>query len=435
MPASPPAERIVITREHALAVNRDVYYGHGKLEVLPKIAVRSLADIAAVYTPGAAYSVREIIERPAAQSELTARDNTIAVVTDGTAVLGLGNTGPGPAMPVMEGKAAMFKLLVGIDALALCLQVRDGAHLVDVMQALEPSVGGFNLEDVAAPTCFEVMRELRARLSIPVLHDDQYGTATVVIAALINAWKVTGRGAAEQRVVVNGAGAAATATVDLLQAVGVGDIIVHDKDGIVHRHREYPHPHLRHLAETTNAAVVRGGLADAMRGADVFIGLSVADQVSGEMIASMHERPIVLAMANPVPEVMPEIALAAGALIVGTGRYDYPNQCNNVLAFPGLMRGALDTRAHELSRRMCLTAAAAIAADVPENDLSPTCIVPSPLSATLYPAVAEATARAAVEQGLARVVPAPGAVADNTRRLRALVARRQRSLDDILQNP
>ncbi len=380
--------RFRISPEAALAATRDVIYGHGKLEVLPKIAVDSLEDIATIYTPGAGFAVREIVDRP----------------------------------------AVMFKLLVGIDSLSLCVEARDADHLVDVMCALEPNFGGYNLEDVAAPRCFEVMRRLRERLPIPVLHDDQYGTATVVSAALMNAMKVTGREAADQRVVVNGAGAAATATVDLLLTLGVGDIIVHDRDGIIDRRGGYAERHLESLAQSTNADNLSGGLIEAMRGADVFIGLSVADQVTTEMVRSMAPGPIVLALANPVPEIMPEAALAGGAAIVATGRYDYPNQCNNVLAFPGLLRGALDTQAREVDQAMCLAAARAIAAEVSEADLAPDRIVPTPLSETLYPAVAESTARAAVQSGAARRDPGPGRVAENTRRLRALVARRQSDL-------
>jgi malate dehydrogenase (oxaloacetate-decarboxylating) len=420
--------KIKVTAEAALAFNRDVYYGHGKLEVLPKVAVRKLKDIATVYTPGAGFAVREIVARPEALSEQTAKDNMIAVVTDGSAVLGLGNVGPRAAAPVMEGKAVMFKLLVGIDSIALNVEARDGAHLVDIMCALEPSFGGYNLEDVRAPVCFDVMNELKRRLPIPVLHDDQYGTATVVTAALMNAWKVTGRDPRQQRIVVNGAGASGTATVDLLLAYGVGDIVVHDKDGIVHAGRDYPEPHRRWLAGRTNRENRVGGLVEAMRGADIFVGLSVAGQVTSRMVASMAPAPIVLALANPIPEIMPEEARAGGAVIVGTGRYDYPNQCNNVLGFPALLRGALDTKAREINHAMCLAAAAAIASDVSDDKLSPECIVPTPLSTTLYPRAAEAAARAAVASGVARLDPGAGWVESNTRHLRELVSRRQRSL-------
>ncbi|MEA2779492.1 MAG: hypothetical protein QOK29_1036 [Rhodospirillaceae bacterium] len=409
-------------------MNRDVYYGHGKLEVLPKIAVNSLLDIARIYTPGAGFAVREIVDRPEALGELTAKDNTIAVVTDGTAVLGLGNVGPRAAAPVMEGKAVMFKLLVGIDSLPLCVAARDADHLVDIMTALEPSFGGYNLEDVAAPSCFEVMRKVEERLSIPVLHDDQYGTATVVLAALMNATKVLGRDLSNERVVVNGAGASATATIDLLQRFGVGEIVVHDRAGIICLGRDHGHAHLDNLARTTNPEKLRGGLADAMRGANIFVGLSVANQASGDMIRSMARNPIVLALANPIPEIMPEEASAAGAAVIGTGRYDYDNQCNNVLGFPGLLRGALDTKARRISQGMCIAAAKVIAAEVPESSLAPNRIVPSPLSDTLYPAVAEATAQAAMAEGLAQVQREPGWVAENTRRLRSLVAHRQRGL-------
>lgn len=424
--------KINVTREAAIAVNRDSYYGHGKLEILPKVTVSSIEDIATLYTPGVGHAVRDIAADAEALHELTSKDNTVAVVTDGTAVLGYGAVGPRAGAPVMEGKAIMFKMLAGIDSIALCVDARDGDHLVDIMCALEPSFGGYNLEDVSAPTCFHVMKELERRLPIPVLHDDQYGTATVITAALTNAFKVTGREPADQRVVVNGAGAAGTATIDLLRTMGIGDIIVNDVDGILRRGVAYRHAHWEELAKQTNAEARQGALAEAMRGADVFIGVSKADLVSGDMVASMAPHPIVFTLANPVPEVMPEISLAAGAAVIATGRYDYPNQCNNVIGFPGLLRGALDTRAKRISPEACLAAAKAIAADVPDADLRPDRIVPTPLSATLYPAVAEATARAIVAQGDARFDPGAGWSAENTRRLRGLVAERQAELSRII---
>ncbi|QEX19069.1 NAD-dependent malic enzyme 4 [Hypericibacter terrae] len=421
--ASPP-----VTKEAALAFGRDVYYGHGKIEILPKVAVHSLQDMAVAYTPGVGHAVREVQARPEALSELTAKDNLVAIVTDGTAVLGFGNAGPRAALPVMEGKATMFKLLAGIDCFPLCIQARDAAHLIDILEALEPGFGGYNIEDVAAPACFEVVRQLEQRVAIPAMHDDQYGTATVIAAGLINALKVTGRAAGDIRVVVNGIGAAGTATIDMLQALGVGEITAHDKAGIIYRGGDYPHEHWRRMAETTNRDRLQGDLATAMRGADVFIGVSVANQVTPEMVRSMARGPIVFGLANPEPEIRPDAALAAGAAIVASGRFDFPNHCNNVLAFPALMRAALDTKTRRVSREMCLAASRAIAAEVPDAELAPDLILPSPLSATLYPNVAEAVAREAVKQGLARVDPGVGAVAAKTAHLRRLVQERQRSL-------
>ncbi|MGH6881032.1 NAD(P)-dependent malic enzyme [Hypericibacter sp.] len=421
--ASPP-----VTKEAALAFGRDVYYGHGKIEILPKVAVHSLADMAVAYTPGVGHAVREIQARPEALSELTAKDNLVAIVTDGTAVLGFGNAGPRAAAPVMEGKATMFKLLAGIDCFPLCIQARDAAHLIDILEALEPGFGGYNIEDVAAPACFEVVRQLEQRVDIPAMHDDQYGTATVIAAGIINALKVTGRAAKDIRVVVNGIGAAGTATIDMLQALGVGEITAHDKAGILYRGGSYAHEHWRRIAETTNPDRLQGDLAAAMRGADVFIGVSVANQVTPEMVRSMARGPIVFGLANPEPEIRPDVALAAGAAIVASGRFDFPNHCNNVLAFPALMRAALDTKTRRVSREMCLAASRTIAAEISDAELAPDLILPSPLSATLYPNVAEAVAREAVKQGLARVDPGVGAVATKTAHLRRLVHERQRSL-------
>ena len=411
--------------EASLRVLREPYVGHGKLEVLPKVVVRDLDDIALLYTPGVGYAVREILARPEALGELTGRDNTIAVVSDGTAVLGLGRAGPRAALPVMEGKASMFKLLVGIDAIPLCLDVKSPEQLVDILAAAEPSFGGYNLEDVAAPHCFEVMEQAPKRLSVPIIHDDQYGTATVIVAALMNAFKLLGRDAAQQRVVVCGDGAAGTATSRLLQAFGIGDVLCVGLSGIIHRGERYADSHRQWLADQTNREGRKGDLAAAMRGADVFVGLSVAGLVKPDMVRTMNAKPVVLSLANPVPEIMPEDSLAGGAAIVGSGRFDYPNQCNNVLAFPGLMRGALDCGALRIDHDACLAAARAIAADVPEAGLRPDNILPTPLSDTLYPAVSEAVARDLVGRKLARREPALGAVAEHTRKLRALVAERQ----------
>jgi malate dehydrogenase (oxaloacetate-decarboxylating) len=417
-----------ITPEVALAFGRDVYYGHGKIEILPKIAVHGVEDIAVAFTPGVGHAVKLVVAEPEAIHEQTAKDNFIALVTDGTAVLGYGNIGPRAGMPVMEGKAVMFKLLAGVDCMPLCVDTRGPDHLIDLITALEPSFGGFNLEDVAAPDCFEVMDRLSGSLPVPILHDDQYGTATVITAAIINALEVTGRKAADMTAVVNGCGAAGTACIDMLKALDIGNIVAVDKQGILVRGERYALKHWRAIAHLTNREGLRGGLAEAMRGADLFIGLSVGNLVSPAMIQSMGRDPLVFALANPDPEILPSAAKAAGAALVASGRFDYPNHCNNVLAFPALMRAALDTRAKEISREMCLAAARAIAGDLPAADRQIDRILPSPLSPTLYPAVAEATARAAVEAGLARRDPGIGWVYKNTERLRRLAHLRQESL-------
>ncbi len=424
-----------VTPEEALTLARNVYHGHGKIEILPKVVVRELRDIAVAFTPGVGHVVRRLVERPEELVEQTAKDNLIALVTDGTAVLGYGDIGARAGMPVMEGKAVMFKMLAGVDCMPLCLEVDRSERLVDIVAALEPSFGGFNLEDVAAPACFGVMAALEERLSVPILHDDQYGTATVIIAGLINALKVAGRAPGEVRVVVNGVGAAGSATVAMLEALGVGDIVAVDRPGILHPDAALDHPHWRAIAARTNADRLRGGLAEAMRGANVFIGLSVGGLVDQAMVRTMAADPIVFGLANPDPEILPDAARAAGAAVVASGRFDYPNHCNNVLAFPALMRGALDCKARRVSLGMCLAAAYAIAAAVPGQALAADNILPSPLDPELYPDVAEAVAQAAVAEGLARVVPPAGAVADNTRRLRALVGRRQAELETLLAEP
>ncbi len=412
-------------KERALSFGRDVYYGHGKIEILPKVVVRSLEEMAAAYTPGVGFAVQEILARPEAHWEQTAKGNLIALISDGSAVLGLGKAGPMAAGPVMEGKAVMFKVLAGVDCVPLCLRVRSTEELIEAIVALEPNFGAINLEDIAAPACFEVVARLRERLSIPVLHDDQYGTATAVVAALINALEVTGKKLESQRVVINGSGAAGTAAADLLLTLGLGDLIMVDRQGILHRNTTYDVPHFNSLSQRTNRNNLSGDLTVALRDADVFIGLSVGGIVTGDMVRSMASSPIVFALANPEPEIMPSEAEAAGAAVVGTGRFDFPNQCNNVLAFPALIRGALDVRATEINNQMCLAAARAIAADVPRSELRHDRILPTPFSETLYPRVAEAVARAAVAMKVAAEDPGEGVVAENCRNLRALVAKRQ----------
>lgn len=410
--------------DRALAFGRDVYTGHGKIEILPKVGAATLDEMAVAYTPGVGHVVRRLLAHPEELSEQTTKDNMIALVTDGTAVLGFGDVGPSAGMPVMEGKAVMFKALAGIDCMPLSLNVRSPEQFCDVVRALEPTFGGVNMEDVAAPHCFAILRELEESLSVPVIHDDQYGTATVAIAGLINALKLTGRRASEARVIVNGIGAAGTATVRMLEALGVGEITAVDRAGILHTAADYPLAHWQELASRTNRTGLKGDLATAMKGADVFIGLSVGGLVSDDMIRSMARDPIVFALANPEPEISPDKARAAGAAISASGRFDFPNHCNNVLAFPGLMRGALDTKSKKVSLGMCLAASralAALAGDDVEN------ILPSPLDTNSHASVAEAVAMEAVREGLARTRVEPGEVRKKTIGLCKLVSERQAS--------
>lgn len=407
----------------ALAFGRDVHSGHGKIEILPKVTVGSLAELAVAYTPGVGHVVRHVIEHPEELARQTARETMIALVTDGTAVLGFGDVGPRAAIPVMEGKAVMFKALAGLDCMPLCLAAAGVDAFCDAVAALEPSFAGVNIEDVAAPHCFEIVARLERRLGIPVLHDDQFGTATVVAAAMTNALALTGRRPAEARVAVLGIGAAGTATITMLRALGVGDIVAVDRQGILAGGPQEP-VHWRSVAAATNPRGLRGDLAAALAGADAVVGLSAAGLIRPEMIRAMAPEPIVFALANPRPEIDPPEAVAAGAAVVASGRFDFPNHCNNVLAFPGLMRGAVATAARRITPEMCLAAARAIAGfpsgGAPRRDR----LLPSPLDPGLHAAVAEATARAAVEAGLARRVPAEGAVAAETRAAAEAVARR-----------
>ena len=417
--------------DRALAFGRDVYSGHGRIEILPKVGAATLDEMAVAYTPGVGYVVRHLLDYPENLSLQTTKDNMIALVTDGSAVLGLGNVGPRAGMPVMEGKAVMFKALAGIDCMPLSLDVSSPEQFCDVVAALEPTFGGINMEDVAAPNCFPILRTLEQRLSIPVIHDDQYGTATVAVAALINAVKLTGRRMSDIRVVVNGVGAAGAATVSLLGELGVGDIIAVDRVGVLERGVNYPFVHWREIAARTNRENFSGDLAEALKGADAFIGVSVGGLVSEAMVTAMAKDPIVFALANPEPEISPDRARAAGAAITASGRFDFPNHCNNVLAFPGLMRGALDTKAKRVTASMCLAASRALAS---MSGASVDAILPSPLNATVHAVVAEATALQAVAEGLARRPVVEGEVRRRTLDLIASVAERQANLGALTNN-
>ena len=362
----------------------------GKFELTLRAPLETKEDLALAYTPGVALPCLEIQKDPAKSYKLTRRWNTVAVITDGTAVLGLGDIGPLAAMPVMEGKAALFKKFGDVDAIPLCLNTKDPDEFVNAVALLEGSFGGINLEDISAPRCFEIEQKLKQRLSIPVFHDDQHGTAIVALAAVSNALRLTGKIAGRVKVVVNGIGAAGTAIIKLLHKAGFTNIIPCDRAGVIYRGKPgLPAEHAA-LAEITNPHLIKGGLADAMQGADIFIGVSGPDCVTVDMVRSMNGKAAVFAMANPVPEIMPDIAKAAGAYIVGTGRSDFANQINNVLAFPGVFRGALDAGAVEINDEMNLAAADAIAAYVSDEELSPDYIMPSALDKKVTTAVAEA---------------------------------------------
>lgn len=372
----------------------------GKIEVRPTVRVRDNAGLALAYTPGVGRVSQAIADDPALGWELTWRSNSVLIVTDGSAVLGLGEIGPVAALPVMEGKSLLFKEFGGIDCVPICLDTMDVDTIVETVAMISPAYGGINLEDISAPRCFEIERRLQERLDIPVFHDDQHGTAVVVTAALRNAARLTGREIAGMKVVISGAGAAGVAIADMLLAAGVGDLVVCDRAGILHVEREGLNDVKLGLARRTNAGAARGDIASALEGADVLIGVS-GGTIDGSAIARMAADPIVFALANPIPEVLPEVAHAAGARVVATGRSDFPNQINNVLAFPGIFRGALDVGATRITEGMKLAAAGAIA-DLVGDDLAPDCIVPDPFHPQLASSVAEAVKRAAVRDGVIR---------------------------------
>jgi len=371
----------------------------GKLETVSTVPLRDRDDLSLAYTPGVARVCTAIAEQPDLVHDLTWKSNVVAVVTDGSAVLGLGDIGPEAALPVMEGKAVLFKQFGGVDAVPICLDCRDVDELVETVARLAPGFGGINLEDISAPRCFEVERRLDERLDIPVFHDDQHGTAIVVLAALRNAARLTGRALGDLHVVISGAGAAGVAVSQILHEAGVGDVVVADSKGVLNSARTDLNESKRRLAAVTNADDLGGSLVDALRDADVFVGVS-GGSVPEDAIASMAAEPIVFALANPHPEVHPDVAHRY-ARIVATGRSDYPNQINNVLAFPGVFRGALDVRASRITPRMKLAAAEALAAVV-ADELAEDRIVPSPFDARVLPAVSSAVADAARLDGVAR---------------------------------
>lgn len=378
------------------------YALRGKLEIQPRAKVDSKEALSLAYTPGVAEPCLEIQRHPEKSFELTRRWNTVAVVTDGTAILGLGDIGPEAGMPVMEGKCVLFKAFGGVDAIPLCVRSKDVVEIVRTIYLLSGSFGGVNLEDIAAPRCFEIERKLQELCDIPIFHDDQHGTAVVVGAALINALKVVGKQMEDVRVVINGAGSAGIAIGKHLLNLGVKHLKMVDRCGILCE-GAYMNPAQKEMADRTNPEHLSGSLAVAMEGADVFVGVSAPGVVSQEMIRSMAKDPIVFPMANPVPEIKPELAKAAGAAVVGTGRSDQPNQINNVLVFPGLFRGALDVRASRINEAMKQAASYALAGLIPDAELNAENIIPAAFDPRVGPTVAEAVKRAAVESGVARI--------------------------------
>lgn len=374
----------------------------GKLEIVSKVDLGSSKDLTLAYTPGVAAPCLEIKDDYNKIYDYTTKSNMVAVVTNGTAVLGLGNIGAGAGLPVMEGKAVLFKSFAGVDAVPLCLNSRNVDDICQTVEMLEPGFGGINLEDIKAPECFDIENRLKETMNIPVFHDDQHGTAVVAVSALMNGFKLLGKRFRDAKVVVNGAGAAGMAITRLLQAVGTKHIILCDTKGAIYEGRaEGMNPYKEDIARITNKRKEAGSLVDVINGADVFIGVSVAKCVTEEMVKSMNKDAIIMAMANPEPEIMPELAKKAGARIVCTGRSDFPNQVNNLLAFPGIFRGALDVRATDINTEMKIAAATAIASLIPEEELSEDNIIISPFDKRVAPRVASAVAQAAIDTGVA----------------------------------
>lgn len=373
----------------------------GKVETVSKIPVKNRDDLSVAYTPGVAEPCRKIRDNRNEVYKYTCKGNMVAVVTNGTAVLGLGDIGPEAALPVMEGKAVLFKEFGGVDAFPICLDTKDPDKLIEAVKLIAPGFGGINLEDIASPVCFAVEEALERELDIPVFHDDQHGTAVVVTAALLNALRLVGKDIHNIQVVLNGPGAAGTAIIKMLREVGVPYIIACDENGILYKTRGVGiQDHKEMLCGITNPDDLRGALADALKGADVFIGVSVAGALKPEMIAGMAEKPVVFAMANPSPEIMPDEAKKAGVAVIGTGRSDFPNQINNVLAFPGIFKGALSVRARDINERMKVAAAYAIADLVKPSELAAEYIIPGAFDPRVAQAVAQAVAKAAQESGV-----------------------------------
>lgn len=387
----------------------------GKLEVISKSPLSDKKDLSLAYTPGVAEPCIRIKNDPLKAYDYTNKANSVAVVTDGTAVLGLGDIGPAAGLPVMEGKGVLFKMLAGVDAYPICLNTKDTEEIINAVKYMEPGFGGINLEDISAPRCFEIEKRLKAELDIPVFHDDQHGTAIVTLAGLINALKVVGKKMSDIKVVFNGAGASGIACAKFYMTAGVRDLILCDSKGAIYDGRkEGMNPYKDEIAKITNKQDVEGSLADAMEGADVFVGLSVGNTVTKQMVESMADDSVVFACANPTPEIMPQLAAEAGAKVIATGRSDYPNQINNVLGFPGIFRGALDTWATDINEQMKLAAAHAIASVVTDEELDPDYIITDPLHPDVMAIEAAEVARAAMDSNVARKKVDPDTVKEQT---------------------
>jgi malate dehydrogenase (oxaloacetate-decarboxylating) len=387
-------------REEALKLHKD---NRGKVEVISKVKVENSKDLSLAYTPGVAEPCKEIHANPELVYDYTNKGNMVAVVTDGSAVLGLGNIGPKAGMPVMEGKAVLFKSFADVDAFPICIDSQDVDTIVETVKLIAPSFGGINLEDISAPRCFEIEERLKKELDIPIFHDDQHGTAIIVLAGILNGLKVVGKKIEDVTAAISGAGAAGIAIAKLLINAGIKDVIICNSRGILDKSEENLDPIRKEMALTTNKENRKGTLADAMVGTDIFIGVSAPNIVTKEMIESMNENSIAFAMANPVPEVLPDIAKAGGIRVMGTGRSDFPNQINNVLAFPGIFRGAFDVRASEINEEMKIAAAYALAGLVTDEELNEEYIIPAAFDKRVAPAVAKAVAEAAIKTGVNRI--------------------------------
>ena len=391
-----------MTEKEQIALDKHAQW-RGKIEVISRAAVSDAAELAVAYTPGVATPCLEIQKDIDKSYELTRRWNMVAVITDGTAVLGLGDIGPEAGMPVMEGKCVLFKSFGDVDAFPLCIRSKDVDEIVRTVELLAGSFGGVNLEDIAAPRCFEIERRLKEVCDIPIFHDDQHGTAVVTLAALFNALKLTGRKIEDISVVTSGAGAAGIAIIKLLMAMGLQDVVMVDRQGAIYEGRAGLNAEKAEMAKISNRKMKKGSLADVLAGTDVFIGVSAPGCLTQDMVRSMAKDPILFTMANPIPEIMPDEAKAAGAAVIGTGRSDFANQINNVLAFPGIFRGALDVRASDINDAMKIAAAEALAALIPENELRADYIIPSAFDERVGPTVAAAVAKAARDTGVARI--------------------------------
>lgn len=390
----------------------------GKLAVNSKVSVKNAEDLSLAYSPGVAEPCKEIYSNKRAVYDYTMKGNMVAVVSDGSAVLGLGNIGPEAALPVMEGKSVLFKSFAGVDSFPLCLNTNDIDEIVETVKRLEPTFGGINLEDIAAPNCFIIEERLKKETRIPIFHDDQHGTAIVTVAGLFNALKLVNKSFKNIKVVANGAGAAGMAIIKMLENFGVADIIMCDSMGAIYEGRPRRMNNVKEVvAKKTNPNKLKGSLEEVIEGADVFIGVSVGGALTSDMVKKMNKDPIIFAMANPDPEILPSEAKKAGAKIIGTGRSDYPNQVNNVLAFPGIFRGALDVWATRINEPMKMAAVEAIAGLITEKELNEDYVIPGPFDPRVAPAVAKSVAKAAMDSGVARITVDPEEIAEKTRRL------------------